>query len=106
MINEPLLSPESCLEMQLSPPVAVEKACYNHSNNVLEAALRKTNEQEINLIEFETQGNETETWYCGTDCNCEILAGTKKYYFYANTPKSISIKINNCYIETKNIIDC
>jgi len=102
------------LEMQFSPPIKIERACYNYNTNDTEITIKRNADDKIQinaLIFILNSGSGSNSFACGNSCgNCQILkiAETKTYYFNAtaNKPLETSVKIDNCLIETKNIVDC
>ncbi len=112
--NQLTLSPKtSCLEMQFSPPIKIEKACYDANTNDTEITLKRNPDDkiQINSLSFSiNSGSESTSFSCGEACgNCQILkiGEIKTYYFNRDKkPTEASVKIDNCLIETKSIVDC
>ncbi|MFH1500825.1 MAG: hypothetical protein ABIE22_02665, partial [archaeon] len=103
------LSPEeSCLDFQLSSEISLNNVCYNETQQEIIIALkRKAENQNINSLEFIINTPaETFKWSCERSCNnCEILRlGTKNYYIETEkVGQSLTLGINNCEVETKEI---
>ncbi|MFH1307746.1 MAG: hypothetical protein ABIH72_02755 [archaeon] len=111
--NQILLSPEdSCLDFQLSSEVTIKNLCINESSNKLIVTLeRKATNQNIKSLDFIiSSGTESLKWSCKSSCNsCKVLDfGTKNYYLNLEgiNANSLSLAINNCPTETKEIKSC
>jgi hypothetical protein len=113
LVKIPSLSPESsCLQLQIEKPIQINKACFNKEENKTQITLTRTvKESKINNLEFllnyQTNAN---SWTCGNQCgNCiePNIGQTKTYYFNTNEKaEQVSIKINNCVIESKELANC
>lgn len=103
------MSPEiSCFDIKIAPPVTIKSACYNSETQKIQTELKRNLEDiKINSMYILSDANE---WGCGIKCSqCIILkqGETKKYFFDSEqNPGKITLKIENCIIETKNIISC
>lgn len=103
------LSPEiNCFNTKIQPPIKINSACYNEEKNQIEIELKRNLEElQITALELITEAGE---WKCSSTCgNCIILnSGETKTYFLDEKSKSkeITLKINECVIETKNVGDC
>ena len=111
LTKEPLESPQlSCPELQTTPPISIGNACYNSETKDTEIILNKITNQQINLIEFILDFKpERQNFKCDNECgNCKILTqNSKTYYINSETkPKEITIKTNECELETQKILDC
>ena len=112
--NKLALSPKtSCLEMQFSPPIKIEKACYNLNTNDTELTIKRNADDKIQintLVFILNSGSGSDSFTCGNSCgNCQILKIAERKIYYLNIdekPTETSVKLNNCLIETKNIVDC
>jgi hypothetical protein len=114
LVNQANLSPQiNCIENQAENLIEIENACLNQETNELELTLkRNTQETELISLDFSvlSQGQSTE-WCCGKDCaNCDIqnLGETKTYYLSMQTlnPESITVSIDSCLLDEKEIQDC
>ncbi|MBS3088380.1 hypothetical protein J4402_01220 [Candidatus Pacearchaeota archaeon] len=111
----PELAPAvSCLEMQTSFPLAIQNSCFNSETNQIEATLKRKLGTEINSFDFSiTTPSETSAWHAGPGCEgCEVLSEgqVKTYYIEQNINagenNKIGVLINNCLIQTKEILPC
>jgi hypothetical protein len=113
----PQLAPAmSCLEMQTSFPLSIQKVCYNPIENQTEITVnRKLDTSQI--IEFDfllTHDAETSVWCVGEDrcetCDLQPEGQTKTYYLkeILDTSKNnkVGIVLDNCLIQTKPINPC
>lgn len=120
-IKNAQFSPQvSCLEMQtsLQPVIKIEKVCYNNNSNDAEITIRRNvdDKMQINSLIFILDSNlGRNSFSCGNSCgNCQILnLGSKKTYYLNNLKNNqeqkltkVTIKVDNCIIETKSIVDC
>lgn len=115
LVSTPQLSPAfSCYDWSLSPPIAIQKACYNvQSGDVEITILRRGSNDQIDSLNFALNGNEVSNWQCGATCGtCSLpLAGQAKTY-YSNLPNfdirnvSVSISANKCQIAKKQLVSC
>jgi len=110
---EPLLSPKQCLDMQINPQITIQKSCYNATTQDLEITLYRENNNKIDSLYFITQSQgEASLWCCGSQCpQCIILEeGTKTYYLSSadtqEIPEKVSLKVNNCILEAKDVGIC
>lgn len=107
--NEIKMSPEiNCFDIKIQPPITINSVCYNSENKQIEVELKRNfNEIQINSLKLIT---ETREWQCSSACgNCIILNSgeTKKYFLDEQTqPKEITLQIEDCIIETKNVGSC
>ena len=115
IIAVPQLAPAmSCLEMQTSFPLSIQKACFNSETNQTEITVKRKLDTEINSFDFSiTTLAETSEWYAGPGCvSCGVLSeGQVKTYFLNQTidvkeKNKAGISINNCLIQTKDINFC
>ena len=103
------LSPEiSCLDIKFDAPITIKSLCYNSETQKIETELKRNIEDiKINSIYLLSDASE---WRCGVECQqCILLkqGETKKYFLDSEQkPKEITLKIENCIIETKDIISC
>ena len=112
---QPSLSPQiSCLDLKLEQQLTIQKACYNQTNSQIELILkRKPKNTEINSIDFAINYNSgSEDFSCGENCiNCRLQnpSSTKTYYFTSTTntkPNSITLLVEDCILETKDVNEC
>jgi len=113
LINpEILLAPKSCIDFQINAPYELGKICYNSEKKEVELnLLKKYGKYEITdvffIVDEESQSSE---WCCGSQClNCRLPEISSKEYFLSpieKKPKSLTLKINNCILEAKNIGEC
>lgn len=115
IIKQSLLSPQECadLQTQIIKPINAEDLCYNITNKELEVTLARASEEpEIRSIGFVVNFNDKSiSWVCEENCdNCEILKqGIKKYYISLSEekmPETLTLMINNCLLEKKEIREC
>ena len=115
IIAAPQLAPAmSCLEMQTSFPLSIQKACFNAETNQTEITLKRKLDTEINSFDFLiTTPAETSEWHAGPGCeSCEVLSeGQVKTYYIeqkinTNENNKAGVLISNCLIQTKNILSC
>ena len=111
--DQVLASPEiSCFEMSkgISQEISIEKTCYNSETQKLEIKLKRLSQNfQIDEMAFVVENaEETEEWCCGKGCaNCDILeSGVKTYFLETSEPKEITLKLENCVMETKKIYAC
>lgn len=103
------LSPEiSCFDTKIAPPVTIKSACYNSETQKIETELKRNLEDiKINSMYILSDANE---WGCGIKCSqCIILnqGETKKYFLDSEQkPEKITIKIEKCIIETRDVGSC
>ena len=103
------LSPEiSCFDTKIAPPITIKSACYNSETQKIETELKRNIEDiKINSMYLLSASNE---WQCGIKCsNCIILkqGETKRYFLDSGQkPKELTLKIENCIIETKDVGSC
>ena len=106
-----LKSPEfDCIDLSIKPPVKIINTCYNFEDKDLNIELEKTMQNiEIKSLEFLISTSQTtETFFCSDSCsNCEIIKqGRKTYYLSSDDkPARVTIKINGCVLETREIIN-
>ena len=101
-------SPE---KLCLSQPMEIKNTCYNSLTSDLQVTITRNNlEQEMisSFIFLVDSNQETLSWQCG-NCNyCKVLdSGEKTYYISLDKkPDKVSIKLDSCILDTKNIQDC
>ena len=109
-IETPLLSPESCLDMQTKQSVYLLNTCYNQSANNLAVTLTKTDETPLSSIIFKLDfDNETLNWQCDSNCvGCKILdQGDKTYHLFPDRiPQRVTVLANDCDIGAKEVSSC
>ena len=109
-----LLSPQKCFEMQSYKPLNIQKVCYNSERQDLVVTLTKSSYYStmnipIDSLEFVI---DSQSFICSNSCpNCNIPMQneqTKEYFFQfqEGKPQEISLSINNCFIEKRNIENC
>ena len=109
---EMLLAPKSCIDFQINSPYELGKICYNSEKKEVELnLLKKYGKYEITDVFFiVNEEPESTEWRCGSQCqNCKLPETSSKDYFLSpieQKPKSLTLKINNCILETKNIGEC
>ncbi|MAG27998.1 hypothetical protein CMI47_20930 [Candidatus Pacearchaeota archaeon] len=107
IIKSPALSPEySCLNLQLEPPIQIQKACYSSETSEIQLTLKRSSDDlTIDALDFIL---DNEAWCCGVDCpNCEILSqDTTKTYYFPETSDSISLTFQNCLLDEQEIQAC
>jgi len=114
LVNNPTLSPgESCPIMQFNKVVKIFNVCLNQETNDTEITLERTLDEkyQINSLDFIIDKNqETAKYKCGNQCGeCKILSqgSLKTYYINSNENSAkLDLIVNNCIIDTKNIINC
>ena len=114
-VGEPKYSPlVSCIEMQTSDIVKIERACYNANSNDVEITLKRNfAEVDISHLNFEVSSGEGGgAWVCGELCGeCFVLKpGIRKtYYFNLEELKNIGevrVGIDSCNLDSINVVDC
>ena len=114
LVKNPALSPgESCPIIQFNKVVKIYKVCLNQETKDIEITLER-NLDENYLIEelaFVVDKNEkTNKYKCGDQCGeCKILnpGNIKTYYITTQeNPDKLSLILNNCVLETKEINNC
>lgn len=97
----------SCIDMQISPPVTIEKVCYNQASQDTELTLRR-NQDLVDYINLATSGKENSLWRIGQGCaNCIFLnANEIKTYYLAEQPEKITLAVPNCVLETQDVPTC
>ena len=114
-VGEPKYSPlVSCIEMQTSDIVKIERACYNANSNEVEITLKRNFvETDISHLNFEVSSSEGGgAWVCGEFCvECFVLEpGIRKtYYFNLEELKSVGearVGIDSCNLGSISIVDC
>ncbi len=110
---ELILSPKSCLDMQLSPPYTLDRVCYNSTTKELIVSIEKKYEYNIESLYLivNEQNSQSSKWCCGKQCpNCilplSILSQKDLFMPIDLKPDKISLEINDCILETKDVIDC
>jgi hypothetical protein len=110
IIESPLLSPESCSDIQKKQLISITTLCYNNLTKSLDVNITKDSETPIESITFKLGfDNETLKWQCGPNCgNCEVLSrGDKTYHIFPKRiPQTITIVIDSCRILTKEVTSC
>jgi hypothetical protein len=106
------LSPAvSCIELKTSPPINVEKACFNKNSKEIELKLKRSmSESFISEMSFILKSDsDVRSFKCGENCkNCNILnSGSEKtYYFNFQNFKDyidLTYTIDGCEIKTIRI---
>lgn len=101
-------SPElNCLDILTANPAQIKSACYNSETNETQVTIeRNFNELQIKNIYFKTNSK----WCCGENCpGCLILTpgATKTYFLDEETkPEEITLVLESCTIQTKDVGDC
>jgi len=116
IVSAPQLAPQlSCLEMQTSFPIEIQKSCYNTQTKEIEVTVKRKLATNLTTFDFVlTTPAESSAWCVGLSCceTCELLSeGEVKTYFIpeeldANETNKVGIMINDCLIQTKNINSC
>lgn len=115
IISAPNLAPAmSCLEMQTSFPLSIQKSCFNAETNNTEITLKRKLGTEINEFDFLiTTPSETSVWFAGPGCeNCEVMPEGQVQTYYipqkinTNENNKVGISINDCLIQTRDILNC
>ena len=111
MVKDTTMSPEiPCPDIQINPPIRIIKSCYNQETKDNEILLSKTTDYKINLIEFTLDFDaENQNFKCDDSCSsCRISEqNSKTYYIFSEQkPKEIILRINNCEIEKRNVVNC
>lgn len=115
--NQPLLSPEnSCLNINLQPPIKLQSACFNSTSLDIQTTLSRdiSSNEDITSLRFVLSSPAIDRqWICGSNnqCgSCTILqAGeTKNYNFqYSSSDAAdITVYVNNCQVEKRKINSC
>ena len=107
-----VLAPKSCIDFQINAPYYLGKSCYNETSKELIIDLNKKYEKyditDAFFVVTEITGNSR--WCCGKDCpDCKLpKTGLKKYYLspIEQKPKSVTLDINNCILQTNPVVDC
>ena len=106
LVQQPIMSPASCFNYKLS----IQTACYNDATNEIEITLQKIDNLEIQSIYFILNlEQESSAYCCDEKCpQCEVLDSGSKKYFLSSEKKynSVTLKADDCIIETKEIVDC
>lgn len=113
-IQQPTLSPEySCPILQSKNILEIRSVCYNQETSNIETRIARTTDEsiEIDSIQFILNDNiETTTQHCGNTCGgCKLMqpGNTRTYSLEGNEDqKTISLRFNNCILETRNIGIC
>ena len=108
--NSIALSPEiSCINIKITPPLNINSACYDSENNQIKVELKR-NLDNLQINSIYLISNTGFEWQCTSTCgNCIILnqGETKNYFLYENIkPEDITLKIEDCVLETKEIKNC
>jgi len=116
ILATPQLAPAmSCLQMQTSFPLQIQKACQNQITNQTEITLKRKLDTDMTEFDFFiTTPTETSTWCCGAeecpDCDVQPEGQIKTYYLNqtldTNQNNKVGILLDNCLIQTKNIGSC
>jgi len=99
------LSPQmSCLDLKLNPPVQIEKACLD-STLTTRLFLKAKSSSDIGSLEVITNNAR---YLIGEGCGiCKLpKEGETKLYPLSEQASLVSIKINDCIIETKPVTSC
>lgn len=108
-IHEVGLSPKlNCVEMQSSKVLAIENACYDSKLNELRILLKR-NIEFLENIQFAISSDSGDSsWKCGTGCLCKVPGDgeSKNYYFAVDGAKEISILVDGCLIDKRNVNNC
>ncbi len=103
LVKLPQLSPENnCVSISTNKPVKITKACYNSETSELEVTLNRQ-DFEVYSLEFVLDNK-------GYSCDCEScsILSKKSYstYYFSQNPEEVSLIINNCLVETRNVKSC
>ena len=110
LIDNVALSPEiDCLDIKIQPPIKINSVCYDSINKQIKVELKR-NFQELQINSISILSNSGLEWKCSSTCgNCLILNSgeTKTYLLNEETqPAKITLAIEDCIIETKNVGNC
>jgi len=106
LIRSPALAPEASCPVIISKKlIQVTNACYNQETGEIELTLIKNhNEININSLRFLLDG---ESYLCGDSCGtCQIIASDLQTYYFDKKANQVTIFIDNCLTETKEINNC
>jgi hypothetical protein len=107
LVKNPALSPEnSCPVLLSKKPIQIQSACYNQETSETEIIIRRNNDKTtINKLVFSL---DNQAYSCSNSCgSCQIPTniGTQKYFFNEN-PKEVSLNVNGCLVEKKDVGVC
>jgi len=117
ILATPKLAPAlSCIEMQAFFPLQIQKTCFNPTTNKTEVTVKRKLDT-AGITEFDfllTTPTETSKWcvgeFCCEECNLQAEGQIKTYFLNQtldmNQNNKAGIVLNNCLIQTKNIISC
>jgi hypothetical protein len=108
VLNQASLSPQlSCIEMQSSSLLKIQRACYNVQSKDIEATLKRSiKDTFLPSLTFTTDSN---SWFCSDSCgNCEILeiGNTKTYFLASERTNSLAVHVDGCVLDSREITDC
>jgi FlaG/FlaF family flagellin (archaellin) len=103
IVQLPQLAPENnCAQISIDRPVRITKVCYNTETSELEVNLNRKN-FEVYSLEFILDGEKF-------SCDCEscsiLLKNSYSTYYFSENSEEVSLIINNCMVETKNVEQC
>jgi hypothetical protein len=103
LVKLPQLSPEkSCVKMQINPPIKISNVCFNQETQELEVIVFRDN-FEVFSLDFILDG---EKYSCACE-SCSILEKqTFSKYFFAQDAEKVSVVVNGCLVETKDVGYC
>ena len=109
IISSARFSPQiSCLDMQVSQPLTMTKACVN-SEDKIEVNVRRDLTVDFNEFYFVTQTRqETERYLVGPNCPlCELQGKGETKTYILEEPlletEKITILLNDCAVQTINV---
>jgi flagellin-like protein len=106
------LSPTSCIDIQSSPPISIDSACYNSLTKNVDVKLRRGIDNIVidGLIISSKSLADTSIVSCGGVCSsCKILnSGESKVYYVpvSEKPSIISLMVNDCELPEVSVEKC
>lgn len=110
LIDNVSLSPElNCLNVKIQPPIIIKSACYDSKTNKIKIDLQR-NIQNLQIKSLYFLSDSGSEWYCGENCHQCIIPNTGETKSYLlpseNSEEELTLKVNNCILEAKEVSVC